>query len=538
MSQPPQAVRSDLRTILGNLDILLRQMRSSINDVSGQLLAMAAAVECITLTMKLRTTLKRWQVYLPFHECKDVDFKHWVKYLTNIHLSLDNRQKRQDGSPDYEYYPDHPFSLDMLEMLDFEAGLPADYTDSVEAGGGLPLFAPRYADSELQRDVQEYVQRVDERMENLTILSEDEEQEWHTVINKRAMSFLRNLYAGHLRMLFRQMQPRMVEEKMLPKVKAYLDAVIDQPAMAYCLDMALDTLLDTLRQIDGLFSISGSRQQYLRLSLRLYYRHCPNTEAETSSEVRRWASEWPGRRRRQRAVEKHDQIVAGLRQQYGELRIEDYIDIEHPSPLADAEFGQFLFACRHQLEIDSVKSLFRDCFLILHLNRLIDPAGMEANISAMQLDQYRRQIYQRLTELVRKAEWQGGMTAERVQHSLADLLLKSVSSTMESEFNVGETFWKLLTNRRGCKEEFRSLKLTWLNLVGYFRTRGFLRGGSPALCHHFFPGDRTNDIDHNAVNKGAGDRAGNDFHDLRLALDRRLENTPQFHSSQTMNSLE
>lgn len=512
MSQSFQASRTDLRIVLDNIDVLLCQMRSSVNVVSRQLLAMAAAVECVTLSQKLRVTLQRWQVYLPFHECRDVNFKHWVRHLATIRKTLDSCQ----------YYPNHSFCLD---LLDFDAAEDGDET----VADSLPVFAPRYGESELQTDVREYVSRVDEQMNSLAQLSEDEEQEWRTNINKQAMSVLHKQYADHLYMVSRYDKSRhLVETEVLPKVRNYLNAVVGQPVMDYCLDMALDTLLYILRQMDQMFSADKSNQQFLRLSFRLYYRHCPDALQEANSIVHRWAAEWPRRGRKQRAIEKRDQLIEGLRQQYGTLGIADYIEIYRPEPLADPEFGHFLFASRHKLEIEHVKSLFQDCFLIQELNQLIDPAGAEADISVSRLDQNRKHIFQRLVELIRRAEWQGGMTSEHVQQCLARLLLKSAPSTKEGQTDIDKIFWRLLTNRRNCEEEFRSLKLTWLNLVGYFRSRGFLKGGSLTLCRYFFPNDERNDDDHNAVNKGAGDRAGNDFHDLIQALDDMLKKTPPF----------
>ena len=521
MSQPRQTVSSDLLTVLQNIDVLVCQMRRSLNGVSERLLAMTVAVECITLTMKLRATLQRWQVYLPFHECRDVDFAFWIKYLTGIRKSLNTRQRRLVGISEQAYYPSHAFCLDLLENGDFEA----------ETGGGSsqsdkPLFALCHDETDLQKDVMEYVLRKDELINRLSALSETADRRWQTCVSKRAMSMLRNQYAGHLHMVLRNNMSRyQVETEVLPKVRANLNAVVDQTGMDYCLDMALDNLTDIMRQIDNLFSSDKSRQQFLRLSLRLYYRHCPDDLAEASRRVHRWSSEWPDRKRKQWAVEKRDQLVATLRQRHHEQRITDYIDIERPAPLTDFEFGHFLFACRHELEIASVKSLFQDCLLIQQLNRLIDPASAEADTSAARLVDHRRVIYQRLCTLVSQAEWQGGMTAERVRHCFDRLLLKPPSAA-DGQADIGETFWKLLTHRRNCEDGLRSLKITWLNLVGYFRSRNFLRGGSPALCRHFFPDGtlegKGNNADYNAVSKGARNDVGNDFYDLVLVLDKQL----------------
>lgn len=520
MDKPPQIPKTDLRIVLENIDSLLRMMRCSVNAVSGQLLAMTAAVECITLTQKLRQTLQRWQVYLPFHESRDVNFKVWVDYLSRIHKSLNSRQSVLTGAPDYEYYPDIPFCMDLIDILGKELE-PEDekLEKNPEDSQYMSIFAPRYAESELQRDVEEYVGRVTELVDSISIMSDDDEQELRTRINKQAMSALRRQYAGHLHMLFRkQMSRQLVEQELLPKMRDYLNAVIEQPAMAYCLDMALDTLIDVMRQIDKFFSDNDmSSEQLLRLSMRLYYRYCPEVQTTTASMVHRWSTEWPIRKRKQRADEKRRQLFDGLSNKYGALGLNDYIDIDRPSPLTDYEFGRFLFANRHNLETEDVKSLFHDCFLIQQLNRLIDPAGTEADINAARLDHERKEIYNHLSELVRKAQWQGGMTAERIHHCFGQLLINQPS----------EIFWSLLTSRRNCNEEFRSLKLTWLNLVGYFRSRDYLKGGSLTLCRYFFPDNtdegKNNYADHNAVNKGAGDRAGNDFHELIKMLDRYLK---------------
>ena len=525
MDKPSHGDHTDLCTILSNIKILLSQTGSSVNAVSGQLLAMAIAVECVTLSQKLLLTLQRWQVYLPFHEYRDVKFGRWVSQLTAIRKTMDSYPGSVANAPDDEYYPDPSFCLDLLEMFGIDTESLEGFVDN---GGtpsdGLYIFTPRYGESELQRDVMEYVSRLDDRKKCLIQLSEEEEQEWLTGVNKRAMGILHKQYTNYLYTVF--YDAHLVETEVLPKVRDYLNAVIEQPIMGYCLDMALDMLIDTLRQMNKLFSDDKSSQQFLRLSLRLYYRHCPDALSEAISMVRYWSSEWSHRHRKQRAIEKREELIASLQKRYGALRIADYIEIDRPSPLTDSEFGHFLFASRHKLETDQVKSLFQDCFLIQQLNILIDPTGIEEDISASSLSPHRKQVYQRLGELVRQAEWKAGMTPERVQRCLTHLLLRPTPPAVDGQTDIGEVFWRLLTNRRNCGEEFRSLKLTWLNLAGYFRSRGFLSGGSLMICRHFFPDNtpegRNNRADHNAVNKGARDDAGNDFRHLIQALDRQL----------------
>lgn len=495
---------SDLKVVLQHIDALLCQTSGSIHAVSGQLMAVAIAIECITLAQKLQRTLQRWRVYLPFKECADVDFKWWLNYLSKVHKDLNSHDTVR---------PEAPFLVDYVELLDSAAEDP------------MPFYMPRYADSELQIDVREYVYRTTEEIDRIRSLNDDEELEWFTLIDREGMRILSQQYADYLRVLFtgrHQYTPQKFQEEILPKATTYLRSVINQPVMAYCLDMALNTLLDILRQIDDLFSSDFSEQQLLRLSLRLYHRHCPDAEQSACQEVHRWAASWPLRHRQERAHQKRDQILSSLRQQFSEPSLDDYIDTERPCPLTDAEFGRFLFARRHQLTIGEVKELFADCFRIQHLNRIIDPASAEADISASRLSSERKQVYQRLSELIRKAEWRGGMTVERVHSCFAQILFSKEESS--------DLFWGLLTSRRNCEDGFRSLKLTWLNLVGYFRKRDFLKGGSLTLCRYFFPDGteegRNNTADHNAVNKGTRNDAGNDFADLVKVLDRLLELEP------------
>ena len=519
MEKQAQQNNTDLKNMLQHIDTLLTMTLSSVNSVSGQLLSVATAMECISLSQKLQRTLDRWRVYLPFREAHDVNFKWWVGYLSDLHKRLN------DGS---DIQPAPPYNLDYIDMLD---SVSADADDAGDDAGQQPLFTPRYADSELQSDVREYVQRLDEQLERITDLSADEEQEWSDRVDRQSLKVLRQQYTDYLRLIYTsraQYTPQQYQEEVVPQAISYLKTIANQPVMAYCLDMALSTLLDTLRQIDDLFSRDDiSDEQLLRLSLRLYYRHCHDADQAASKEIHRKATAWPLRYRRDRAIEMREQLIARLRRSYQDPMLQQYIDIERPCPLTDPEFGRFLFASRHLIGISDVKALFSDCFRIHHLNRLIDPLAAEADINACQLNQQRKQVYARLKQLVQQAHWLGGMTAERVLSCFAQLLLPQPSRLASSQPSPHcEIFWGLLTCRRGCEDGFRSLKLTWLNLLGYFISRGVLKGGNKSLCNQFFPNGSTegkyNENDRNHINKGADHRAPYDFQQLRPELDRIL----------------
>lgn len=535
MSQPPVIPRSDLQTVLLHIDAVLQQMRRSVNTVSEQLMAMAAAVECITLSLKLQQTLSRWKVYLPFKECGDVDFKWWVNYLSDIHKKLNSSQTENSESPDFFYYPDAPFSLDFSSFLDRLVSTDKDEPTDGEGAGKqdtvahLPLYEPRYAESELDTDVKEYVARIDEQLEYIRSLSDDDEQDWRDNIDQRAMAVLRRQYTDYLRFILTnhdQHTPHEYEKNVVPKVKNYINAIVNEASMAYCLDMALSTLIDSLRQIDELLNNEISEQQHLRLSLRLYYRYSPDVQETAKRDAHHWVNEWPLRKRQERAHEKLEKLKATMRRLFGEYQLEDFIDLDHPCPFTDPEFGRFLFVNRSLLSIDDVRHIFLGCFRIQQVNNILDPRAEEKDIAATRLSKERRLLYGRLKELVVQANWQK-VTANDVLDCFAELLLPQPGrEATEEKMAVSESFWKLLTHRRGCEAGFRSLKLTWLNLVGYFLSRGVLKGKSYTLCYQFFPEDtpegKDNEDDYKHVNRGVDHRAPNDFCDLRLVLDKML----------------
>ena len=248
--------------------------------------------------------------------------------------------------------------------------------------------------------------RVDEQFEYIRSLSSDDEQEWHDNIDRKSIEAFRRQYTDYLRFILtnrNQITPHDYEQNIVPKVKNYIKTVVNEPSMAYCLDMALSTLIDNLRQIDELLNDDISEQQHLRLSLRLYYRYCDNACEEAERDAHRWKNKWPVRKRQERAHEKNEELKGTLRSRFGEYQIDDFIDLDHPSPFTDPEFGRFLFVNRGQFSSDDVRHLFLGCFRIQQVNNIIDPRAEEKDIAATRLNKTNREIYERLRALVLQA---------------------------------------------------------------------------------------------------------------------------------------
>ncbi|GEM_PF-5139001 len=455
-------IKTDLEVRLRTLLSLVNCVCDSMNTITMQTLSVGIATEAMTLTLKLQSMLSRWHVYLPFHECIGVDFRVW-----------------------------------------------------------LTLF---------EKDVRDHVKQVNEVVASVRSMSGESDKACRAR-DYQALNVFHENYVVYLSEKLKD-SSSVSDMELEMKIKPWIDTCFkmlgQQPFMAYSLDMALECLIDALQQIDDFFSSEFSEEQFRCLSHRLYHRLCPSARKDAKQEIHCLKNSWPAHRCKERAQRTRAELIEEVRQTYASLTLDDYIDIERPNPLEDVEFGRFLFVNRNQLTKDEVVSLFLDLYRIQALNCLIDPQGAEADLSAVTLNEERKVVYHRLKDLVQRAEWKEGMTADRVLHCFAQLLLPPSSQAktpvIDSEYTA--MFWRLLLCRRGCEEDYRSLKITWLNLVGYFRSRRCLKGGSPTLCSHFFPNGtpegRHNDRDYNAIGKGAGDRAGNDFHDLIGILDQLL----------------
>ena len=517
---------TDLHEVLQHVEQIIQLSTSCVNSTSGQMLSVAAAVECITLTLKLQRMFQRWQVYLPFRECYDVDFKDWEDCLTDIHKRLENGEHR---------YPDAPYRVDFTDLIDYTSEIVNDDDEDIldeEDEDSLPIYKPRYGKLALRTDVEEYVARIDEEVVNIRSLGEKRELHWQKRIDRHALTILREQYTDYLRLIYTSRSSFKADkfnQEVLPTAISYLTTVPYKPMMAYCLDMALNSLVDTLHQINDLLNQNKSKEQLIRLTLRLFYRYTPDVEANAIEEISRWSANCPARRKQDSARQIRQTYIERLEGDFGKYNLTDYIDIGHPTPLNDPLFGLFLFAHRQELTSENVKLLFHNCFCIQQLNRIINPIATEADVKANVLNEERRAIFERLKQLVYKANWQNGMTSERVFGCFVKLLLpeedlsKSESSSIMETSNI---FWELLTNRRDCRDGFRSLKLTWLNLVGFFISRGVLTGKGPAICAFFFPTDSRNgehnDNDYNNVSKGIRDDVSNVFRDLTDVLDKML----------------
>lgn len=108
-------------------------------------------------------------------------------------------------------------------------------------------------------------------------------------------------------------------------------------------------------------------------------------------------------------------------------------------------------------------------------------------------------IVTKLRELVSRGYWQNGLTEEDVLSGLMKALALEKPGLNTKEMELSNKLWAMLRERRGQDKE-DSLKITWLNIVGYCLGNGMLKGAATKLCKEFYPHAGVDD--YKAINKG------------------------------------
>lgn len=107
-------------------------------------------------------------------------------------------------------------------------------------------------------------------------------------------------------------------------------------------------------------------------------------------------------------------------------------------------------------------------------------------------------ILNRLEVLIGKGDWQG-LSAEDVKNGLWMALGCGSLGLNAGESLLSEKLWALLRKRKN-QNAGGSVRITWLNIVGYCVTHKMLDGASPELCKTFFT--NLHGDEYKAIDKG------------------------------------
>lgn len=261
-------------------------------------------------------------------------------------------------------------------------------------------------------------------------------------------------------------------------------------------------LYNELKELYEYFSSELKEEQFRVLAIRLYHRNCQNAIKEAHNEVVRAHNAWPQKYQRDHALQMKERVKAILMKDTLGEELKEYIDLDYPELFEDACFGQFLFKNRHQLKPEDCALIVKCCTMISELNRYVDPDGSARRRAqaafGRQLDAAERNIVKKLLAWVEVAEWRAGVTVASFTLGINRML--GVGYPLEPDMQaLSNDLWQLLKKRKNCDDD-KSLTVTWLNIVGWCVKKGYLSGGSPALCKQFLK--RPLPDEYKAIDKG------------------------------------
>ena len=471
---------SDMLSALENLEQTFHAYRFCMNRYAANAVLMGLAIEAQTLALKMKAMLARWNKYLPFHEVLDVKFDHWQErvgeWIDVLELTCTEET--------YARYPwlegCHEYMLDLYAL-----------TERTDAEGQQVMRAPEFyevgIENDYQREMTAYKKRTDGLLKEMGDLLE--ENKWREEIDSMAVDSLRDAYQADA-----MSRPTDCTKEPFGHW-LWLDETL------VCALTSLRFLHRELCGLHALFCKHLPNEMFIRLSNRLFYRHCQGSYRAGETQVNKWHNGWPEAKLKDNALKKKEELKKQLMgMPYGQ-ELQEYISLDAPDLFGDSNFGKFLFTNRHELKREDVQYIHKICRELNLLNQLIGLEGEKvptASASTRQLDKREQKILDQVLALARKATWKS-ISAEFAVQALQQALGSENPLTDPKQAEMSQTLWALLKKRRGCDEE-KSLQVTWLNLVGYWVKKGFLSGGSPALAKQFFPNCGSDD--YKAIDKG------------------------------------
>lgn len=488
---------SNMLTVLKNLERMFCAFRFCLNEDASKAVLFGMAIEAQTLALKLNTMFARWNRYLPFHEVIDVNFDDWQKKVSEWITILGGSQPEELDEKYLWLEGSNEYMLDLYSQTDA-------YDDDGKKVQRAPDFYVIDNKDDYQREMAAYMERVD------CLLEEMENEDtyiggWREEISTMGTHKLKDAFLHDRLMPFltcsQDVEREKMEEVIRKEVTAYFDKLETFDDVQKCALVALCDLQNHLCDLHTIFTKALSNVQFIRLSNRIFYRNCLSDYRDGEAQINKWQNSWPEAKHKTNAQKKKDELKQGLKDcKYGQ-ELAEYIDLDAPNLFTDSSFGRFLFKNRHELKADDVKNIHKVCREINLLNELIGEKSDKSCMNAApirQLNEQEQQILDRLKVLIKKGDWQR-ISAENVVAGLEKALGMGPVFSDTKMVEMSNSLWEQLKKRRGCDAD-KSLMVSWLNIVGYCVKKGYLSGGSPALCKQFFP--RSHADDYKAIDKG------------------------------------
>lgn len=484
---------SDMLSALENLERMFHACRSCMNAHASNAVLLAIGVEAQMLALKMKAMLGRWNIYLPFHEVMDVNFAHWQ---ANVSEWIEVLQCK--GSEELERkYPwltgCTEYMLDLYAQTEFY-DIPTD-----QMLPRAPEFFKVSSKDDYRQEVSAYMELTDElldEMEQTDNMSDD----WRGEVARMATRSLIDEFVNDRTMLFSGPEGRLFELEC--GIREKFDMLSQMTEAVDWALMALGTLQNQLCDLQALFCKALPNEMFIRLSMRLFYRHCLPSYHEGEVQVNKWCNGWPENKLKKNAEKKKEELRKQLMAKPYGGELQEYISLDAPDLFGDSSFGRFLHTNRKELRVDDLKYIHKVCRELNLLNGLIIGQGGSSvqthSAPIRQIDAAEKDILQKVAALAKRAEWIN-ISEDAAVTALHKALGLGPVFPDARMVQMSQSLWSLLKKRRGCDAE-KSLMVTWLNIVGYCVSRGLLGGGSPALARRFFP--RCGKDDYKAIDKG------------------------------------
>ena len=484
---------SDMLSALENLERMFYAYRFCMNVHAANVVLFGLAIEAQMLAIKMKAMLGRWNKYLPFHEVMDVKFDHWQTQVSewievlgmNSSEELNKKYLWLEGCKEY--------------MLDLYAQTMV-YDEEENLIPRVPEFYEVDIKDDYQREMAAYMENMDELLCEMMDI-DDSVGGWREDVNRMATDSLKEAYVNDFTMpFFSGVDKGQVQEYEKPLREGF-EAMVNFIGVQDCALIALGSLQNQLCDLHALFNKALPKEMFIRLSTRLFYRHCMSSYREGEAGVNKWRNSWPEAKVKKNAEKKKEELKKLLASKPYGTELQEYISFDAPNLFMDSCFGRFLFKNRRQLNVEDVQYIHKVCRELNLLNELIGEEGADATTNSAPirpLNAEEQEIMSKLEVLVKKAHW-GRVSVEQVIAALHKALGLGPVFADTKLVEMSQSLWELLKKRRGCDAE-KSLMVTWLNIVGYCVKKGFLSGGSPALTKTFFP--KCSKDDYKAIDKG------------------------------------
>lgn len=497
-----QDFSSDMLLALENLERMFHAYRYCMNEHAANAVLFGMSIETQMLALKMKTMLGRWNVYLPFHEVMDVNFAHWHKQVGEWIEVL-------QGNDTDELQRKYTWLVGCIEyMLDLYVMLDGDAEKE--------LCVSHAQETDMQTGREDCRQEVSAYMEQMTGLHREMMErdnsnfDWRGEVDRMAIMSLTDACVKDRVTMFPARDSYGLLQKVEQDVRKRFEMLGDLSDVADCALIALYFLHKQLGDLQALFCNALPNEMFTRLSIRLFYRHCMPSYHEGESEVNRWRNTWPEAKLKSNAGKKKEELIALLTGKPYGTELQEYISVDAPDLFGESNFGRFLHKSRGDLRVEDLKYIHKVCREINLLNELIGQEGsvVETHSAPIrQLEASEQEILEKLTALARSAEWRN-ISEDVAVNALHKALGLGPVFLDAKLMGMSQSLWNMLKKRRGCDAE-KSLRLTWLNIVGYCLSKGFMNGHAPALAKSFFP--HCGKDDYKAIDKGRNARDNKNF---------------------------